>query len=179
MKATPARMLSTVSQRMKSSSNQLFLAPSSSTNCMARRLMDMAIRPSQSTPLASEGSPLSKFPQRPTRKRTSRPGGTLMKNSQRHESASVRWPPRVGPTVGAMVTIMPTMTVAVMRRSGGKAVKAVAKTGGIMAPAASPCRARAKIIMSIEVQRPAQTLVAMKAAQATMNIGRVPHSRVI
>ena len=90
-----------------------------------------------------------------------------MKNSQRQFSASVRWPPSVGPMVGASVTIRPTTMLAVSRRSGGKTVMAVAKIGGIIAPAASPCSARVKIIMSTLVERPVATEVMMKAMEAT------------
>ena len=83
-------------------------------------------RPNQSKLWARSLSPLSKFPKRQTRPRLSRPGSTLMKNSQRQLSSSVRWPPSVGPIVGARVTIMPVTTLAVIRLSGGKAVKAMA-----------------------------------------------------
>ncbi len=85
-----------------------------------------------------------------------------MKNSQRQLNASVRCPPRVGPTVGARVTIRPMITLAVMRRSGGKAVKATANTVGIIAPPMKPCRARVRIIMSIDEDRPVSTLITMK-----------------
>ena len=100
-----------------------------------------------------------------------------MKNSQRQFSQSVRWPPRLGPTVGARVTIMPVTTFAVTRRSGGKALKAVANTVGTMAPPTNPCRARQTIIMSMLVDIPASTLMITKPPQLNMNTFWVPHSR--
>ncbi len=100
-----------------------------------------------------------------------------MKNSQRQLSCSVRWPPRVGPTVGARVTIRPMMTLAVTRLSGGKAVKATAKTVGIMAPPTNPCRARNRIIISMDDDRPTMTLMIRKPVQEARKTIRVPHSR--
>ena len=100
-----------------------------------------------------------------------------MKNSQRQLSHSVRCPPSVGPTVGARVTIRPMTTLAVTRLSGGKAVKATAKTVGIMAPPTKPWMARNRIIMSIDDDRPVATLISTKPAQETRNSRCVPHSR--
>ena len=69
------------------------------------------------------------------------------------------------------------MTLAVTRFSGGKAVKATAKTVGIMAPPTKPCSARKTIIMSIDDDRPVATLMIRKPAQLTRNTFCVPHSR--
>ena len=68
-------------------------------------------------------------------------------------------------------------TLAVTRLSGGKAVKATAKTVGIMAPPTKPCSARNRIIMSIEVDRPVATLISRKPVQETRNTFCVPHRR--
>jgi hypothetical protein len=54
------------------------------------------------------------------------------------------------------------ITLAVIRFSGGKAVKATANTVGIIAPPMKPCRARVRIIMSIDELRPVSTLMTMK-----------------
>ena len=62
MKIGPAMAATTDSSRMWVSSNQSFLAPSSSTNCIDIRKTAMKPRPHQSNPLARDGSPLSKFP---------------------------------------------------------------------------------------------------------------------
>ena len=117
---------STLRPRITSSSNQLSLAPSSTTYCRLIRKVAIIDRPNQSKLLARSLSPRSKLPKRQTSARLSRPGSTLMKNSHRQLRSSVRCPPSVGPTVGARVTIMPVTTLAVIRRSGGKAVKAMA-----------------------------------------------------
>ena len=89
-----------------------------------------------------------------------------MKNSQRQLKSSVRWPPRVGPIVGARVTMRPTTTLAVRRFSGGKTVMAVAKIGGIIAPANSPCRALKPIIIGTLEDRPVPIEVSTKPTQA-------------
>ncbi|MNE27281.1 hypothetical protein D3C80_1206860 [compost metagenome] len=101
----------------------------------------------------------------------------MMKKSQRQLSHSVRCPPSVGPTVGARVTIRPMMTLAVTRFSGGKAVKATAKTVGIMAPPRKPCSARKKIIISTDDDRPTATLMIRKPTQEARKSFCVPHSR--
>ena len=72
---------------------------------------------------------------------------------------------------------MPVATLAMIRLSGGKAVKAVANTAGTMAPPTNPCRARATIMNSMLLEKPATTLITVKPAQLAMNTSRVPHSR--
>ena len=61
-KTGPATAATTVSIRIRLSSNQSFLAPSSSTNCIDIRKVAIRARPHQSKPLAKDGSPLSKAP---------------------------------------------------------------------------------------------------------------------
>ena len=89
-----------------------------------------------------------------------------MKNSHRQSSRSVTWPPSVGPMVPERVTIRPTVTLATSRRSGGKIVMAVAKTGGIIAPANRPCSARKPIIIGTDDDRPTAAEVTVKPTTA-------------
>jgi hypothetical protein len=68
-------------------------------------------------------------------------------------------------------------TLAVTRLSGGKAVKATAKTVGIMAPPTKPWMARKKIMVSIDEDRPVATLIRMKPVQEIRKTRCVPHRR--
>src|SRR5258706_9989674 len=104
-------------------------------------------------------------------------GMTLTKNSQRQFSQSVRCPPSVGPMVGASETIRPMIAPEVARLSGGKAVKAIANTVGIIAPPMKPCRPRVMIIVSIDDDMPVSTLMIVKPAHEIMNSFCVPHRR--
>src|SRR4051812_34609242 len=74
------------------------------------------------------------------------PGNRLARNSQCQEKVWVRYPPSVGPSVGAMVATRPISTERKFRRSGGNTMKEVAKTVGIIAPPRKPCSARKMII---------------------------------
>ena len=65
------------------------------------------------------------------------------------------------------VTIRPTVTLATSRRSGGKTVMAVAKTGGIMAPANRPWSARNTIIIATDEENPTMAEVTTNPTTAT------------
>src|SRR6187401_2253898 len=95
---------------------------------------------------------------------TPMPGTMLTKNSQCQEKASVRYPPTVGPIVGASVATRPISGEMNPSLERGKIVNAVANTVGIMPPPMKPCTACQKIISLIEDESPHIRLAAVKPA---------------
>ena len=79
--------------------------------------------------------------------------------------------------VGAIEMTVLIMTLDIIRRSGGKAEKATAKTVGIIAPPTKPCSARVRIMVSMSDDRPVKTLIMTKPVQEIMNSLWVPHHR--
>ena len=77
--------------------------------------------------------------------------------------------------VGAIEMTVLMITLDIIRRSGGKAEKAMAKTVGIIAPPIKPCRARVMIMVSMSDDSPVKTLIMVKPAQDIMNSLWVPH----
>ena len=105
------------------------------------------------------------------------PGARLIRKSQCQEKAWVRYPPTVGPSVGAAVATSPMITLTPARFSGGKRAKLVAKTVGIMAPPRKPCAAR-NTIMELRFQAAAQSaLASVKHPADSVNSTRVVSTR--
>ena len=76
-----------------------------------------------------------------------------------------------------MVATRPIITDTPARFSGGKIVKLVAKTVGIIAPPMKPWSARQTIIVSMLPAKAQATLVRVKPAAATVNSTRVDMMR--
>ena len=105
------------------------------------------------------------------------PIGTLMKNSQCQENASVSSPPTVGPMVGARVAVRPISTVARTRAAPGNNAKLVAKTVGIIAPPRKPWQARNTTMAPSESATPQASEKSVKLAAETVNSTRVDSRR--
>src|SRR5271165_7195736 len=93
---------------------------------------------------------------------TMTPGPRLMRNSQCQENQSVRYPPTVGPMVGASVATRPMIGAMNGCLERGKMVKAEANTVGIMPPPMKPCSARQMIISSMELAWAHMKLMSVK-----------------
>src|SRR5215207_4545453 len=83
----------------------------------------------------------------------------------------------VGPIVGASVATRPMIGEMMGRFSGGKIVKAEAKTVGIMPPPMKPWSARYTIICSMVVAVAHMKLMNVKPAAEMTNIQRVESTR--
>src|SRR5580700_9050351 len=75
----------------------------------------------------------------------SKPGATLIRNSQCQDHVSVIQPPTMGPTVGASTATIPANVVASGCRRSGNNRNTAEKTAGISAPPAKPCSTRNEI----------------------------------
>src|SRR5688572_14161163 len=106
-KTTADRPDTQASSNTVSSPNQSLRGPSSSTYSSAPRKPAIDSSPTQSKLRNSDQSGSSKSISTKAATVTAIPGTTLMKNSQCQEKASVRYPPTVGPIVGAKVATKP------------------------------------------------------------------------
>src|SRR5919205_4643467 len=79
--------------------------------------------------------------------------------------------------VGASVATRPMMGETTGRFSGGKIVRAEAKTVGIMPPPMNPCSARQRIISPMEDEKAHIRLISVKPAAEITNIQRVESTR--
>ena len=80
--------------------------------------------------------------------------------------------------VGAKVAIKPMTGEKIKRCFGGKMVKSVANTVGIIAPPRKPCSARHTIISPIELESAHMMLISVKLAAADTKSQRVEKMRV-
>ena len=89
----------------------------------------------------------------------------------------MRYPPIVGPMVGASVATRPIIGDTMVRLDGGKIVNAAANTVGIMPPPMKPCAARQTIISEIDEEVAHITLISVKPPAEIANIQRVERTR--
>ncbi len=98
------------------------------------------------------------------------PIGRLMKNTQRHESVSVRRPPSISPTAPPPAAIALQIPSALVRsRPSAKVVVTIESAAGETSAAPRPCAARPAISIPAEVARPFTSEAIVKSAIPAMN----------
>src|SRR6516162_5167153 len=169
-------------QRAASSSISALAQPccgaSLRSSCKLARKTASSGNASRSTEPKARRSGRSTSTAQATRRATTIPGGTLIRNSQCQEKRSVINPPTLGPRVGASIARSPAHNIARSRAGHWNIKKTAENTSGNSAPPEKPCTTRAAISNQKPEEAAQATLAAVKPQTQAKKAPRVDSSLV-